>query len=89
MPIKTVTCHVAVCDICGIAYGSDRDDECAVHCTTHQAAVEVVHADPAWLVTTDGRVICLLDDDAHQAALEALMPPAPAAVCDGQTALDF
>ncbi|GHF27853.1 hypothetical protein GCM10018790_01530 [Kitasatospora xanthocidica] len=89
MPIKTVTCHVAVCDVCGTAYGSDHDDECAVHATTHEAAVEVLHDDPEWLVTTDGRVICLLADPDHQAALDALMPPAPAAVCDGQIALDL
>lgn len=89
MSIKTVTCYVAVCDVCGTEYGSDSADECVVHSTTHQAAIEAVHADPAWLVTTDGRVICLLGDDAHQASLDALMPPAPAAVCDGQTALDF
>ncbi|MFD7829193.1 hypothetical protein [Kitasatospora sp. NPDC059803] len=89
MPIKLVTCHVAVCDVCGTAYGSDRDDECVVHCTTRQAAVELVHDDPEWLVTTDGHVICLLGDPAHQAALDQMLPAAPAAVCDGQLPLDL
>ncbi|MFJ7278137.1 hypothetical protein [Kitasatospora sp. NPDC098663] len=84
MSIKAVICHVAVCDVCGTTYGSDHDDERAVHCTTREAAVDLVHADPEWLVTTDGRVICLLSDPHHQAALDALMPPAPAAACDGQ-----
>ncbi|MET8627728.1 hypothetical protein ABZW30_28955 [Kitasatospora sp. NPDC004669] len=87
--IRPVICHVAECDVCGTTYGSDSADECVVHSTTRQAAVELVHADPEWLVTTDGRVICLLADPAHQAALDALMPPAPAVVCDGQIALDF
>ncbi|MEV0187507.1 hypothetical protein AB0I39_03080 [Kitasatospora purpeofusca] len=89
MPIKAVTCHVAVCDVCGTHYGSDRADECAVHSTTHEAVVEAVRNDSEWLVTTDGRVICLLGDPDHQEALDALLPPAPAAVCDGQTALDI
>ncbi|MET9177778.1 hypothetical protein ABZX88_06070 [Kitasatospora aureofaciens] len=89
MSIQPVTRYVAECDVCGTAYGSDSAFERAIHFTTREDAVDLVHDDPEWLVTTDGRVICLLDDDAHQAALDALMPPAPAAVCDGQTALDF
>ncbi|MFF2657258.1 hypothetical protein ACFVUH_07815 [Kitasatospora sp. NPDC058032] len=89
MSIQSVTCHVAVCDVCGTVFGSDRDSGCAVHATTRDAAVEAVHADHEWLVTTDGRVICLLGDPAHQAALDTLLPPAPEAVCDGQTALDI
>ncbi|MFJ7909821.1 hypothetical protein [Kitasatospora sp. NPDC096204] len=84
MSIKPVTCYVAVCDVCGTAYGSDSDNECVVHSTTREASADLVHADPEWLVTTDGRVICLVGDPAHQAALDALMPPAPPAVCDGQ-----
>ncbi|MEU9077642.1 hypothetical protein [Kitasatospora sp. NPDC048538] len=89
MPIKTVTCHVAVCDVCATVFGSDHDDECAIHCTTRESAIDTVRDDPEWLVTTDGRVICLLSDPDHQAALDALLPPAPAAVCDGQLPLDL
>ncbi|MEV7600474.1 hypothetical protein AB0O91_24175 [Kitasatospora sp. NPDC089797] len=88
MPIQPVTCHVAVCEVCGTAYGSAPVFECAAYFTTREAAVEAVHADPDWLVTTDGRVICLdTDDPDHQAALDTLMPPAPAAVCDDQLPL--
>ncbi|MEU1287553.1 hypothetical protein [Kitasatospora sp. NPDC005856] len=89
MPIKLVTCHVAVCDVCATTYGTDHDDQCAVHCTTREAAADLIRADREWLVTTDGRVICLIGDPAHQAALDALLPPAPAAVCDGQLQLDL
>ncbi|MGK4581379.1 hypothetical protein [Kitasatospora sp. HPMI-4] len=87
MPIKTVTCHVAECDVCGTAYGSDSGDQRAVHATTCESAAELVHEDPEWLITADGRVICLADDERHQAALDALMPPAPQSVCDGQIPL--
>ncbi|MFJ2191130.1 hypothetical protein ACIOJE_24900 [Kitasatospora sp. NPDC087861] len=87
MSIKPVICHVAVCDVCGTAYGSDRADECVIHSTTGEAAVDLVHADPEWLVTADRRVICLVGDPAHQAALDAMLPPAPAAMYDGQLPL--
>ncbi|MBP0453458.1 hypothetical protein J5Y04_28510 [Kitasatospora sp. RG8] len=88
MPIKAVTCHVAVCDVCGTEYGSATDDECVVHSTTREAAVAVVYADPDWLVTPDGRVICLdIDDPAHQSALEEMLPPPPPAICDDQITL--
>ncbi|MFD7642321.1 hypothetical protein ACFV4P_16865 [Kitasatospora sp. NPDC059795] len=89
MPIKPVTCHVATCDVCGTTYGSDSADQCAVHSTTRESAIALLYTDPEWLVTADGRVICLLADPDHQAALVAMMPPAPTAACDGQTALDI
>ncbi|MFD9692002.1 hypothetical protein ACFWXO_40275 [Kitasatospora sp. NPDC059088] len=90
MSIKPVPRYTAGCDVCDSVYGLAPVFECAAYFDTREAAAEAVHADPDWLVTTDGRVICLdTDDPAHQAALDALMPPAPAAVCDGQIALDF
>lgn len=89
MTIKAVTCHVAICDVCGTTYGTAPVFECTAYFAAREAAIEAVHADPEWLVTTDGRVICLIGDPHHQAALDALLPPAPAAVCDGQLPLDL
>ncbi|MFJ6139275.1 hypothetical protein [Kitasatospora sp. NPDC092286] len=81
-----MTCHVAVCDVCGAEYGAPCED-LTVHSTTHQAAVELVHADTGWLITTDNHVICLTGDQAHQDALDALLPPPPPAETDGQMPL--
>ncbi|MEV6464711.1 hypothetical protein [Kitasatospora sp. NPDC051702] len=90
MPIKPVTCWVAACDICGFEYGADFDDRGGLHFAIPKSAVDHVRRDREWLVTADHQVICLDFDDAeHRAALNAMLPPDPAAVCDGQIPLDL
>lgn len=83
MPIKTHTCLTATCDVCGEQF----NDEYLVHCADLHEMRQFAR-DEGWLVTSDRQVICGTDDAAHQQAHDALLPPEPMPVPDGQLAID-
>ncbi|MHA4819463.1 hypothetical protein ACXZ65_34500 [Streptomyces aculeolatus] len=85
MPIKTHTCATAVCDVCGNPL-TDYETEGTLHFPTAQDA-RAAARDHRWPVTIGARLVCDADDAEHAAELDALMPPEPQAVPDGQ--LDF
>lgn len=84
MPIKTHTCLTLACDVCRIDYEPDdytvhfRDVAEARDCTLREG----------WTVTANGKVICGTEDDDHQAAMDALMPPEPVTQIPGQLGFD-
>jgi hypothetical protein len=85
MPITPHTCITIRCDVCGYVYDQD---EYTVHFTDVAEARKTVEQ-LGWLITTDRRVVCPVQDEEHQAAHDALMPPPPVTVPDGQTAIDL
>lgn len=83
MPARRVTCIVIACDVCGCVL--DDEDECVMHFATEDDARATARR-LYWPVTT-GPWVCTADDADHTAAIDALLPPAPQPVCDGQTTL--
>ncbi|PBC76155.1 hypothetical protein BX265_0858 [Streptomyces sp. TLI_235] len=83
MPISPHTFHIVTCDICP----GDADDVLPLHDTADEAAADARRM--GWIVTADQQVICHAADDAHRAAVDALLPPAPHIEVDGQLPLDF
>lgn len=73
MATQQVTCHVAVCDLCGTSETSDGDTP---HADTEQAVIDIVTekwGDPSsgWTLTFDGRLVCdTVDDEPHRTAHE-------------------
>lgn len=80
MPITPHACITVRCDVCRYLYD---EEEYVCHFTDVGEARKTVEQ-LGWLITTDGRVICPVQDDEHQASHDALMPPAPVTVPDGQ-----
>ncbi|WP_030169058.1 hypothetical protein [Streptomyces sp. NRRL S-813] len=84
MPVKTHTCLTVACDVCGEKYTPDdytphfRDLAEARDCTRGEG----------WTVTADGKIYCAAEDIAHQAFLDALMPPEPVMQVPGQLGFD-
>lgn len=83
MPVKTHTCLTIACDVCGATY---EPDDYTVHFTDLAEARTLTRAE-GWTITADRKAICGTEDDDHQAALDALMPPEPITQVVGQ--LDF
>ena len=84
MPIKTHTCLTLTCDICGEKY---EPDDCTVHFRDITEARDCTRTE-SWTVTADHKVICATEDDDHQTALDALMPPEPVMQIPGQLGFD-
>lgn len=84
MTIRTHTCITVACDICKYAFD---EDEYTVHFDNVAEARKILHSN-GWLITTDERAFCASGDAEHQAAHDALMPPAPMLVPEGQLDLD-
>jgi hypothetical protein len=84
MPVRTHTCLMLVCDVCGERY---QPDDYVVHFADLTEARDLTRAD-GWTVTADRNVFCGTEDVAHQAALEALMPPEPVSQNIGQIGFD-
>ncbi|GAB3952786.1 hypothetical protein [Streptomyces sparsus] len=64
MAIRLITCHVAVCDLCG---ATDDTEGGTPHFATQAEAIDYATADPdGWTLTDDGRLICTRDDRAHE-----------------------
>jgi hypothetical protein len=80
VPIRPHTCITVACDVCGYVY---HQDEYTTHFANIDEARTHIHRE-GWLITADRRVYCASEDDAHQAAHDALMPPEPTTVPDGQ-----
>lgn len=87
MTIKTITCHVIVCNVCG----RQNDDDSAgytQHFDDPEHAAEDVR-DCGWDATENGaQAVCDTDDDAHKAARLALLPPEPITQIPGQVSFD-
>lgn len=72
MATRQVTCHVAVCDLCGSSEYCDY----IPHGDTEQAVIDIVTekwGDPTcgWTQTPDGRLVCnTVDDEAHRTVHE-------------------
>lgn len=86
MPIQTRTCLRVTCDVCGEPL-TDADEEAALHFDSAQDARMAAHG-YRWTVLPAGRLICDSGNTAHQAALDALMPPEPTVVPAGQLTLN-
>lgn len=84
MPINTHTCLTVICDVCSAGY--DPDDY-AVHFRDLAEARDGTRGE-GWTVTADRKAICGTEDDDHQAALDALMPPEAVTQVPGQLGLD-
>lgn len=84
MPIRTHTCLTIACDVCSITY---EPDDYAVHFCDLAEARDCTRGE-GWTVTADHKAICGNEDDDHQAALDALMPPEPVMQVPGQLGLN-
>ena len=85
MSLKTFPAHSLYCDVCAAPLNTDdggpwwfADPVEARLCAL------ALH----WIVTADQHAICDTTDDAHRAAVDALMPPEPAIEVEGQLTLD-
>ena len=73
MPTATITCYIAVCDVCGT---SEDADGFTPHAPTEQAVIDIVTekwGDPTsgWTLTADGQLVCnTVDDEAHRTVHE-------------------
>lgn len=72
--IRSHTCCSVACDVCGEPL-RDPDSEGPIHFTT-EAEARIVARAFQWPVTSDA-LICPVDDRAHQAGIDALMPAEP------------
>lgn len=84
MPINTHTCLTVICDVCKTPY---EPDDYAVHFRDLAEARDCTRGE-GWTVTADRKAICGTEDEDHQAALDALMPPEPVTQVPGQLGLD-
>lgn len=84
MTVRTHTCITISCDVCGDDY---TPDDYTPHFRDLAEARDCTRID-GWTVTADGKIYCIADDHAHQAALDALMPPEPVLQIPGQIGLD-
>lgn len=85
MAVKTHTCHSVTCDVCG----DDCDTgEYVPHFATPEEAADDART-CGWLVTADHHAICDTRNQAHLAAIDALLPPEPTTQTDGQLTLDI
>jgi hypothetical protein len=84
MPVKTHTCLTIACDVCREEY---RPDDYAVHFADLAEARSLTRVE-GWTITADLKAICGTEDEDHQAALDALMPPEPVTQIAGQLGLD-
>jgi len=80
MPVKTHTCLTVACDVCGEKY---QPDDYSVHFADLAEARALTRAE-GWTITADLKAICGTEDEDHQAALDALMPPEPVMQAPGQ-----
>jgi hypothetical protein len=66
MAFITLTCVIAVCDLCG---RRNTDSEYGTHYDTpDDALADLAHSydsAPAWALTADGRLICDREDQRH------------------------
>ncbi len=66
MALTTITCIIAVCDLCG---RRNTDKEYGVHYATRDDALADLTTSyddtPAWALTADGRLICDRSDQTH------------------------
>ncbi|MER6088516.1 hypothetical protein [Streptomyces bluensis] len=66
MAFKTITCVIAICDLCG---RRNTDSEYGTHYATRDDAVTDLTTayddNPAWALTADGHLICNRSDQAH------------------------
>lgn len=84
MPIHAHTCLTVSCDVCKTPY---EPDDYAVHFRDIAEARDGTRID-GWTVTADGKAICGTEDNDHQTALDALMPPEPVMQVSGQLGFD-
>lgn len=81
MAIRTETCYVPVCDLCGQSTDEDLRE---IHASSPEDAellvTESMDGYGGWTLTPDGRLVCdTVDDPAHEAVHEAAgkRPPRP------------
>lgn len=86
MALAVSTCYSVACDVCR-ALLHDEETGGIPHFDTPGEAHAAARAE-RWTVLSDGRLVCPRDDSNHQAELDALMPPEPVIVPDGQLTLD-
>ena len=89
MAVVHHACITLGCDICGEPL---HDEEVGtVHFTDLPDAIKWAkdtYDGRDWTITGDGTAICGARNDAHRAAIAALLPPDPTEVIDGQAAID-
>ena len=78
--IREHTCITVACDVCN--YEFDEDEYTAHFADLDDARKALTGT--GWTITADRKVFCAADDTEHQAAIEALMPPAPVMQAPGQ-----
>jgi hypothetical protein len=71
MTIRQITCWVATCDVCEASPG---DEDLVIHFDDLDRARKAA-AVSRWHVLSDGGLICPSGDDAHQAAMDQMLPP--------------
>lgn len=84
MPVRTHTCLTVTCDVCGEKY---QPDDYTVHFANLAEARDLTRPE-GWTITADRKAICGTQDGAHQAELDALMPPEPVIQAPGQLGFD-
>lgn len=87
MTIKTVTCVELSCNVCGEHLDPGDDGVIGHYSTLAEAVSMATRAD--WIAHADGFAICDAEDEDHDAAINALMPPEFVPMCDGQTEIPF
>lgn len=83
--IRKHSCITVACDVCNYTY--DEDESHTVHYADLGEARQALTG-TGWTITADGKVFCAADDEEHQAALDALMPPEPVIQAPGQLGFD-
>jgi hypothetical protein len=78
MPVLQVSSWVAACDVCR----APLHEGMPLHFSTRERLLSVARA-MRWLPLPDGRLVCPLRDAAHQAVVDALLPPGLVVVLDG------
>lgn len=86
MPMKPHTCIAVTCDVCWQPL-TDPEFEAPVHFDSAPDALKMARH-YRWTVVLRDQFVCPERDAAHQAFLDALLPPEPASQVPGQLGLD-
>lgn len=87
MAAAPVSCLVVSCDVCKAKL--EYDDHIPHYESVAEARTQIEAWFPEWMLCADGYAICDERDADHHEAIEALMPPEPVPVCDGQIEIPF
>ena len=85
--LMAVSCITVACNACGEQL-KDEEDGSVLHFSKVLGAVKYTESGD-WVVSVDGYAVCGTTDAEHQAALDAMLPPEPAPVIDGQEELPW